>query len=182
MSKFNLNRENTILLVIDIQDRLVPVMEYKDQVIQNTKVLLEGARQMNIPVIVTEQYPKGLGNTVEDINKDLGDAQVFSKNSFTAYIDEVKSALKDIGRKKIIIVGMETHICVYQTTRDLISDGYDVHIVRDAMASRTKENFLSGLDLMENMGAVISNTETIVFDLLKKAGTPEFKIMSKLIK
>ncbi len=182
MSKFDLNRENAILLVIDIQDRLVPVMEYKDQVIQNTKVLLEGARQMDIPVIVTEQYPKGLGNTVEDIRKDLGDAQVFSKNSFTAYIDEVKSALKDIGRKKIIIVGMETHICVYQTTRDLIVDGYDVHIVRDAMASRTKENFLNGLDLMKNIGAVISNTETIVFDLLKKAGTPEFKIMSKLIK
>lgn len=182
MSKFDLNRENAILLVIDIQDRLVPVMKNKDQVIQNTKVLLEGARQMDIPVIVTEQYPKGLGNTVEDIKKDLGDAQVFSKNSFTAYIDEVKSALKDIGRKKIIIVGMETHICVYQTTRDLISDGYDVHIVRDAMASRTKENFLNGLDLMKNIGAVISNTETIVFDLLKKAGTPEFKIMSKLIK
>ncbi|MEW8973799.1 MAG: hydrolase [Tissierellaceae bacterium] len=182
MSKFNLNREDVVLLVIDIQERLVPVMKYKDQVIYNTQILLEEAKLMNIPIIVTEQYPKGLGGTVEELRKSLEHAEIFPKNSFTAYIDEVKSALESTGRKKVIIVGMETHICVYQTTRDLIDAGYTVHIVRDAVASRTKENFLNGLNLMKSMGAIINNTETIVFDLLKKAGTPEFKTMSKLIK
>lgn len=182
MNKYILNRDDAVLFIIDIQERLVPAMKYGEQVINNNKILLEGAKEMNIPVIVTEQYPKGLGSTVGEIKDLLGEGQVFAKNSFTAYIDEVKEALKSLGRKKIIITGMETHICVYQTTRDLIEAGYEVHIVKDAVASRTKENYLNGLDLMKEMGAVINNTETVVFDLLKVSGTPEFKKMSKLIK
>ncbi|HLS54260.1 MAG TPA: hydrolase [Tissierellaceae bacterium] len=182
MEKFTLDREKTVLLVIDIQERLVPVMKYKDQVIDNTKILLHAAREMDFPVVVTEQYPKGLGSTVSEIKEDLQDAKIFAKNSFTAYIDEVKESLEDIGRKKIIITGMETHICVFQTTRDLIKAGYEVHIVKDAITSRSKENYLNGLELMKEMGAVITNTETVVFDLLKVAGTDEFRNMSKLIK
>ena len=85
-------------------------------------------------------------------------------------------------KKKVVITGMETHVCVFQTVRDLISDGYQVFLVKDALASRTKSNFLNGLDLMKSMGAVITNTETAVFDLLKASGTPEFKLMSKMIK
>nr|NLJ02104.1 isochorismatase family protein [Bacillota bacterium] len=107
---------------------------------------------------------------------------IFAKNSFTAYTDEVKTALKELGRKKVLVVGMETHVCVFQTVRDLISDDYQVFVVKDAVASRTKVNFLNGLDLMQALGAVITNTETAVFDLLKVSGTPEFKVMSKLIK
>lgn len=183
MKKFTLKRDEAVLFIIDIQEKLAPVMKYEKEVIDNNKILLKGAEEMGIPVIVTEQYPKGLGNTVDVIKDLLGDeAKVFAKTSFTAYIDEVKSALKELGRKQVIITGMETHVCVYQTTRDLIEDGYDVHIVRDAVASRTKENYLNGLDLMKEMGAVINNTETVVFDLLKVSGTPEFKVMSKLIK
>src|SRR5690625_5837457 len=90
MEKFTLDREKTVLLVIDIQERLVPVMKYKDQVIGNTKILLHTAREMDFPVVVTEQYPKGLGSTVSEIKEDLQDAKIFAKNSFTAYIDEVK--------------------------------------------------------------------------------------------
>ena len=182
MDRFNLNREDAVLFVIDIQERLVPVMKYKDQVIHNTRILLQGAKEMNIPVVVTEQYPKGLGKTVNEISEFLEEERVFPKNSFTAYIDEVKEVLEVTDRKKIIIVGMETHVCVYQTTRELIDAGYTVYIVKDAVASRTKENFLNGLDLMKSMGAIITNTETVVFDLLKVSGTPEFKTMSKLIK
>ncbi len=182
MDRFNLNREDAVLFVIDIQERLVPVMKYKDQVIHNTRILLQGAKEMNIPVVATEQYPKGLGKTVNEISEFLEEERVFSKNSFTAYIDEVKEVLEVTDRKKIIIVGMETHVCVYQTTRELIDAGYTVYIVKDAVASRTKENFLNGLDLMKSMGAIITNTETVVFDLLKVSGTPEFKTMSKLIK
>jgi len=182
MDKFTLTREDTVLLVIDIQERLAPVMKYKDQVINNNKILLAAAKEMKFPVIATEQYPKGLGRTVAELLELIDDKQIYSKNSFTAYTDEVKEALKFLDKKKVVITGMETHVCVFQTVRDLISDGYQVFLVKDALASRTKSNFLNGLDLMKSMGAVITNTETAVFDLLKASGTPEFKLMSKMIK
>lgn len=182
MDKFYLNREDTVLMIIDIQEKLVPVMKYRDQVIKNSRILISGAKEMNFPILVTEQYPKGLGRTVPEILELIDEESIFEKNSFTAYTDEVKEALKLLGRKKVLVTGMETHICVFQTVRDLINDGYEVFLVKDAVASRTKSNFLNGLDLMKSLGSVITNTETAVFDLLKVSGTPEFKFMSKLIK
>lgn len=182
MEKYVLNRDDVCLLVIDIQERLLPAMLDQDRVIKNSKILLQGAKELGIPVVVTEQYPKGLGATVEDLKALLGDAKVFSKNSFTAYTKEVKEELEGLNKKRIIILGMETHVCVYQTTRDLIKAGYYVHLAGDGVSSRTKENYLNGLDLMKELGAVINNTETIIFDLLEISGTPEFKVMSKLIK
>ncbi|MCK9526647.1 MAG: isochorismatase family protein [Limnochordia bacterium] len=182
MEEFTLDRENTVLLEIDIQDKLVPVMKYKDQVIRNAKILITAAREMNVPVIATEQYPKGLGRTVLELLSLMDEENIFSKNSFTAYTDQVKAALQKRAKKKVVVTGMETHVCVFQTVRDLINDGYQVFVVKDAIASRTKSNYLNGLDLMQAMGAVITNTETVVFDLLKVSGTPEFKMMSKLIK
>jgi nicotinamidase-related amidase len=182
MDKFVLNSEDASLLIIDIQGKLVKPMKYGEQVIKNTNILLSAAEEMNMPVIVTEQYPKGLGNTVPELDKRLENARKFEKVEFTAYIDEVKKVLQDTGRKKVIISGMETHICVFQTARDLLNDGYQVFVVSDGVCSRSKENYLNGLSLMENMGALITNTETVIFDLLKKAGTKEFKALSKLIK
>ena len=182
MDKFTLNREDTVLLVIDIQEKLVPVMKYKDQVINNNKILISAAKEMKFPVIATEQYPKGLGQTVPELFELIDNENIFAKNSFTAYTDEVKETLMALGKKKVLITGMETHICVFQTTRDLINDGYQVYIVKDAVASRTKNNFINGIELIQSLGAVITNTETAVFDLLKISGTPEFKTMSKLIK
>ncbi len=182
MDKFTLNREDTVLLVIDIQEKLVPVMKYKDQVINNNKILISAAKEMKFPVIATEQYPKGLGQTVPELFELIDNENIFAKNSFTAYTDEVKETLMALGKKKVLITGMETHICVFQTTRDLINDGYQVYLVKDAVASRTKNNFINGIELIQSLGAVITNTETAVFDLLKISGTPEFKTMSKLIK
>lgn len=182
MEKYIANRDEMVVMIIDIQERLVPVMKYKDDVINNTKILIQGAKEMGMPIIYTEQYPKGLGHTVEELQELLEEAQRFEKNSFTAYIEEVISELENTGRKKVIITGMETHVCVFQTVRDLLYNGYEVFVISDAVASRTKGNYLNGLELMRSMGAVITNTETVVFDLLKRAGTPEFKIMSKLIK
>lgn len=182
MDRFTLKRENAVLFIIDIQERLVPVMKYKNQLINNTNILIRAAKEMDFPIITTEQYPKGLGRTVPELLDQLDGDMIFAKNSFTAYTEEVKEALKKLGKKKVIIVGMETHICVFQTARDLIQDGYQVFLVKDACASRTKENFLNGLDLIKSLGGVITNTETVVFDLLKVSGTPEFKILSKMIK
>ncbi|MGI6626486.1 MAG: hydrolase [Limnochordia bacterium] len=182
MEKFTLYREDLVLLIIDIQEKLVPVIKYRSQVIRNATVLITAAQEMGFPVMVTEQYPQGLGRTVPELLGLIEEGNIFSKNSFTAYTDQVKSALHGLGRKTILLCGMETHVCVFQTVRDLLQDGYQVHVAKDAVASRTKDNYTNGIDLMQSLGAVITNTETAVFDLLKVSGTPEFKLISKLIK
>lgn len=182
MDKFSLHREDALLLIIDIQEKLAPVIKDKEVVIKNTNILIETAKILDIPVVVTEQYPKGLGPTVEEIRENLENAQVFEKLLFSACTDEVMETIEAHGKKKIIITGMETHVCVFQTTRDLLNAGYEVFLVADGVSSRTEGNYRNGLELMRDMGAVITNTETVLFDLMKKAGTPEFKILSKLIK
>ncbi|MCY6485043.1 hydrolase [Clostridium aestuarii] len=182
MNKFTLFKEDSLLLIIDIQEKLVSAMKDGNQVIKNTNILISAAKEMNLPIFFTEQYPKGLGGTSPEINDHLENAIKFEKNSFSACSDNFIFNLKETGKKKIILTGTETHICVFQTARDLISLGYEVFVVSDGVISRTKENYMNGLDLMKNMGAIITNTETVLFDLLKKSGTPEFKLLSKLIK
>lgn len=182
MNQFTLDKNDTTLMVIDIQERLVPAMDMADQVTHNTNILISAAKEFNMPIVTTEQYPRGLGPTVPALKDHIDPQYLFEKVSFTAYTEEVKLALKGLKRNKIIITGMETHICVFQTIRDLIANGYEVFIVSDAVCSRTVNNYKNGLNLAEKMGAVVTNTETVLFDLLKKAGTPEFKSISKLIK
>lgn len=182
MDKFTLRKEDSLLLIIDIQERLAPAMKYQEKVIKNTNVLISTANKMDIPIFVTEQYPKGLGPTVSEIKDGLENAEKFEKILFSASTDEFIDALDKKDRKNIIIVGMETHVCVYQTVRDLLNMGYHVFVAGDGVSSRFEENYRNGLDLMDKMGAVITNTESILFDLLKKAGTSEFKTLSKLIK
>jgi len=183
VDKFTLNSEDTVLMIIDIQERLVPVMKFGKKVIENTNILIAIAKELRIPIIVTEQYPKGLGVTVSDLKCNLEEGYVpYEKISFTAYTDEVAAKLDSLKRKKIIVTGMETHVCVFQTVRDLLANGYQVFVVQDAVCSREKENYKNGIFLMSNMGAIITNTETVFFDLMKKAGTPQFKKLSKLIK
>ncbi|MGI5997759.1 MAG: hydrolase [Lutispora sp.] len=182
VDKYYLNKEEAILLIIDIQEKLAPAINQGDSVIKNTNVLVAAAKNMDIPIIVTEQYPKGLGPTVPEIEENLEGVEKFDKITFTACTEGVIESLNKTGRKKVIITGMETHICVFQTTRDLLNQGYDVFIAADGVSSRTEENKSNGLELMRDMGAVISNTETILYDLLKVSGTPQFKALSKLIK
>ncbi len=182
MEKFILNRDDTAIMMVDIQERLVPAMNGKERVIHNAKILIQCANKMDIPIIYTEQYPKGLGHTIEELSQLLEDEKRVEKIHFSALTQEVKNELEKMNRKKIIIIGMETHVCVFQTVRELLAYGYGVFVVNDAVASRTEENYQNGLNIMETMGAVITNTEMVVFDLLKKAGTVEFKFMSKLIK
>jgi len=182
MNKYYLNKEEAVLVIIDIQEKLVPVMSQGEKVIKNTNVLISTAHNMEIPIIVTEQYPKGLGNTVPQLDVNLEGAMKFDKNTFSGCIEGVLDYLNKTGRKKVIITGMETHVCVFQSVRDLLKQGYYVFVAADAVCSRADENYNNALSLMREMGAVISNTETILFDLLKEAGTPQFKILSKLIK
>lgn len=180
MSKYCINKENAVLVIIDVQERLMNAMPDRDKVYKNIQILIDAAKQLGIPVIVTEQYPRGLGATVAPIKEHLEDYQYVEKVSFSAG-EALLSMLSD-EHKTFIITGTETHVCVFQTVRDLVEAGYNVHLVKDAICSRFEINNQSGLDLMRDLGAVITNTETVVFDLLKLAGTSDFKAISPLIK
>jgi nicotinamidase-related amidase len=182
MNRFLLNPQDTVLLIIDLQDRLMNAMPDREKVIKNTGLLIAAAQQMGMPVIITEQYPRGLGNTVAEIKNQLGEHGLVEKVSFSACLPELQQMLQAKGRKTVVVAGTETHVCVFQTVRDLTIQGYNVHVVRDAVCSRFVENYANGLELMKDAGAVISNTETVIFDLLKMAGTPAFKVLSPLIK
>lgn len=182
MANYKLDANDTVLVIIDLQEKLMRVMKDKDEVYKNTNLLIEVAKQFSMPIVVTEQYPKGLGPTAEELTSNLPDHVYVDKVSFSACTEKLTSELQRLGRKNIIITGSETHICVFQTVRDLISLGYHVQVAKDAVCSRTDVNYNSGLELMKDVGAVISNTETILFDLLKVSGTPEFKAISPLLK
>jgi nicotinamidase-related amidase len=182
-SKYFIERESAVLLIIDIQTRLVPAIADHEQIVHQSSVLLQTANLMELPVLATEQYPRGLGSTVEEIKQDLPEKVVVSeKISFDACTDEIRQALLASGRKQVIICGMETHVCVYQTVRRLLADGYEVFVAADAVGSRTVANKENALAMFRQMGAVVSNTETLIFDLLQVAGTPLFKQVSALIK
>lgn len=178
------------LLVIDIQERLAAVMPEKivERCVKHTGILLAAAQRLGLPVVVSEQYPKGLGPTVPALAEALaqlpaGQLHRFDKLTFSACAaPELAARLPSLGRDQWILAGMETHICVLQTARDLLRRGAAVHVAVDAVASRTKLNFLVGLEQLRAMGAVPSCTETLVFDLLGRASGDDFKALSRLIK
>ncbi len=183
MEKFFLNVDDTALLIIDVQERLAPVMKAKDVVVNNCLHLVELSRMLDIPILVTEQYPKGLGRTVEKIRNALPVYRPVEKMTFSccdepSFLDSIKGA----NRKRLLLTGMETHICVLQTCIGLLQNGFKVHVVSDAMCSRAEDNRKTALEFMRDAGAVITCTETVLFQLLKLAGTEEFKAISKRIK
>lgn len=182
MSKFRLEQNDAVLVIIDLQEKLMKAMADREKVYKNTNLLLAAAYQLHIPVIVTEQYPRGLGATVSEIKDNLQDYTYIEKVTFSACGETLLKSLKKLGRHTIIITGSETHVCVFQTVRDLVALDYQVHAVKDAICSRFDVNYQNGLELMKDLGAVVTNAETVVFDLLQVAGTPDFKAISPLIK
>jgi len=183
MEKFLLSRDNSILVIVDIQEKLVAAMKNGDKVIENCLHLIEAAKLLQIPVILTEQYPKGLGLTVDKIKDAISTYEPIEKITFdcTGAQDFIKK-LKALNKTHIILTGMEAHVCVLQTCLSLLKNGYSVHLVSDAVCSRKEEDFLTGREMMRDAGAVITCTEIVLFQLLEKAGTPEFKAISKRIK
>lgn len=192
-------RARAALLVVDLQERLLAAMPapVAAQVVRNTNVLVAAAGRMGIPIVVSQQYPKGLGQTVPDLIAGLTEAEEvhgtpvyrFDKVEFSAAACAEFRALPPaeldgplMRREQWIVCGMETHVCVYQTVRDLVGPACAVHVVADAVASRTKANWRLGLELCRDTGARVTSTEVVVFDLLQQAGTPEFKDLSKRIK
>ncbi|MBI4848959.1 MAG: hydrolase [Nitrospirae bacterium] len=183
MDKFILDRNNSILVIVDIQDKLAVVMKHKQRVTDNCLHLIEAAKLLNIPILVTEQYPKGLGQTVKEIKEAVPHYEPLEKVTFDCCRgDGFLEKIASLRKTHIILTGMETHVCVLQTCLGLLEKGYFVHLVSDAACSRKKDDFLSGRELMRDAGAVITCTETVLFQLLEKAGTPEFVTIVKRIK
>ena len=178
---------NTALLVVDIQQRLAAAMppDWLAELEKNAAILLEAAAALGVPVVVSEQYPKGLGPTVPSIAAKLASRGIvpMAKMCFDACSElAISRALTETGARNVVVLGMETHVCVFQTARELVKRGYATYVVADAVASRTEENRRLGLSLCERAGAVVTATETVAFDLLERAGTPEFKAVSKLVR
>ena len=183
MKNFLIDKDNTALLIVDMQERLIPVMTDGGRIISNCLNLIELAKLYAMPIMLTEQYPKGLGITVPEIRNALDAYQPFEKKSFSCCAgSDFTTALQKLGRKNILLTGMEAHVCVLQTCLDLISGGFNTHLVRDAVCSRSAANFDTGVEMMRDAGAVITCTETALFQLLKAAGTDEFRAISKRIK
>lgn len=182
--KFDLFSDDCLLFIIDEQEKLVPALLEGERMVEKTTLLLHACRELEIPVFKTEQYPKGLGRTVPAVAELCQALQSsdYEKVDFNAISNEIRSKLRVSGRQRILVTGGETHICVLQTVRALLKQGYFVFVVADAVASRRALDHQVGLEQMREMGAVITSTEAVIFDLLKQAGTPAFKILSKLIK
>lgn len=182
---FFLERDKAVLVVIDVQEKLCAAMDdaVLKQLVKNVGILLDCAVELAIPVLVTEQYVKGLGATLEELKAKTAAASYFEKMSFSCCgISEFVDALKLTGRTQVVIAGMETHVCVLQTVIELREAGFEVHIVKDAVMSRNRQNWKTAVQSMVLAGAVPTCTESVVFQLLKVAGTDEFKKLSKLVR
>jgi isochorismate hydrolase len=180
-----MNKEEAVLVAIDFQETQIRIMppEVGKNLIRNIRILIAFARQLKIPILATEQYPKGLGRTVSEVKEELGPITPIEKVSFSCCgVTPFNERLEELKRNQIILTGMEAHVCVLQTAADLLRKDFVVHVVADAVGSRKKLDWKVGLKWMEKKGAMISTTEIIAFQLLKEAGTEGFKQLSKLLK
>ena len=179
-----LDREEAFLLMIDVQERLAAAMPAAERAAfeKNVEVLLKTAVRLKLPVIASEQYPQGLGHTLPRLRALLPEAPLEKVEFSCGNSKAVARRILLTGRRQAIVAGMETHVCVFQTVRDLLSGEFAVFVPQDAVLSRTEANRAVGLRLCEKAGATVTSTETVLFDLLGKAGTPEFKELAPLIK
>ncbi len=180
-----LSAPTSVLLVIDPQTKLMPAIFEADRVINHCVLLLRLSQILSIPAILTTQYSKGLGPLVSEVACAAPGITPFEKSSFGCFGDEnFLGHLRQVapGRDTLLVAGVESHVCVTQTVLGALNAGYRVHVARDATSSRTRENWEAGLHRMDRAGAVISSTEMMIYELLGKSGTPEFKAILPLLK
>lgn len=182
--QFKLEAGKAVLVVIDIQQRLVPAMprEVYLRLLDTVGMLVKGAGLLDIPVVTTEQYPQGIGHTVPELAAAC-QGILLEKVSFGCCGEpNFLAAMKDTGRSQVIVTGMEAHVCVYQTVLGLLEDGYNVHLIRDAICSRNKTDYLTAVANAAQAGAVVTTAETVLFQMLQASTHEQFKAVSKLIK
>ncbi len=181
--KFILNPKNSILLVIDIQEKFLPHIKDNAELKKKTSILIQAAKRLGIPMLITEQYPKGLGETALLLQEKSGYQKPVVKDTFSCCGEQrFLSVLNDYKRTHIVVTGIEAHVCVFQTVIDLLDKKYSVHVVSDCVGSRHKKNKQMAISTMRQAGAIISPMETVIFQWLKRSGTPEFKEIQPLIK
>jgi nicotinamidase-related amidase len=176
--------EKILLAVIDVQERMMPVIDQSDLVVTNIRKMVQGCLALGIPMLVTEQYSKGLGSTVAPVAEALGEwYRPIEKSSFSAVTSmRFMQQLETTGAKRVLLCGVETHICVFQTARDLREVGWDVEIVSDAVGSRLDSNHRMALDRMARHGVEMTSVEMALFSIMKTAESPEFKTVSAIVK
>lgn len=176
--------QKSVLLIVDIQEKFLPILYEAERVVRNARILVQVARKLDIPIVVTEQYPKGLGPTIGPLLEVLSpDQAVMEKISFGSLGDlSTKVHLATLDRSQVIVCGLEAHICVNQTVHQLLAEGYDAHLVQDAISSRTQANYEIGLAKMIQSGAIPSSVEMVLFELMQTASHPFFKELQSLVK
>ena len=181
-----LDRERTALVVIDVQERLFPAMDadHREEVMRNIKVLTATARRLHLETLVTEQYPKGLGHTLQEVKDALpAGVQPVEKVAFSCLgADAFRSRLAATGARQLLLAGIEAHVCVLMSALDLLAEGFAVHIVADAVTSRTQANWRLAMAQLRQAGAVVTTTETVLFQLLRQADTDDFRELARLIR
>ncbi len=181
--EFDATREDCLLLIIDIQQAMLKVIETWGEVVRKVNQLTQAAEALGVPILMTEQYSKGLGRTIPEVLDKIVSPKVFDKEHFSACLEPAFLSLIDsYHRKKIVVVGMETHVCVLQTGMDLIKEGYQLQLVADGVASRTAQNRDIAIDLFREAGAVITSAEIVIFQWAKRANTREFRSILPIVK
>lgn len=175
--------ENTIALCVDYQEKLVPAMSSSQELLHHSSILLKGLRVLDVPVLITQQYTKGLGETVPEILEAAGDCPIFDKLTFSCYQNEaIRDAIRASGRTTVLIFGIEAHVCALQTVIDLLEDGYHVVFVEDCVDSRNPSDKTVALKRAAKEGAILTTCEAILFELTQIAGNDRFKQISRLVK
>lgn len=178
-----LSKDDTLLVIVDIQTKLLNVMFEKERLVSSCRKLIQACRLLEVPMLITEQYPKGMGPTDPRILELLVDEPAIEKLTFSCCgVHDFDQKIKNFGKKQMLVAGIEAHVCVLQTVHDLLRKGYFVHVPYDATNSRKEADYKNALDRMRHAGAVVGSVESAIFELLEKAGTPVFKKVSRLIK
>ncbi|HVF85746.1 MAG TPA: hydrolase [Abditibacteriaceae bacterium] len=177
-----LRRDDAVLLVVDVQEKLVPAMFEAERVVRGTSLLARAAKLLDIPVVVTEQNPNRLGATVEPVVQVLGSYAPVSKMRFSACVEETTTQLRATNRKSVILCGLEAHVCVLQSALDLVESDFTVFLPQDAVSSRYESDKRAGLERMKSAGAIPASVEMLIYELLGEAGTDEFRALLPFIK
>lgn len=178
-----MNASRAALLVVDMQERLVPAMADAGRLVRNAEVVARAAARLNVPVVASEQYPKGLGPTIPGLGNLLPGDTVLAKAEFSVMANAaLRGRVASLGRRQVVVVGIEAHVCVMQTSLDLRTGGYETYVVADATSSRAEENRRAALARMATAGIHVVTTEMVVFEWLGRAGTDAFRELSALIR
>lgn len=178
-----ISRTDAVLVIVDIQGNLAQAMFDKEILFANAVKIIKGFKALNLPVVLTEQIPQKLGKTLPQIADEVEGFDPIVKESFSCWDEnKFKERLNTTGRRHVILIGIECHVCVYQTALDLIANGYTVHLVADVVSSRTPENRQIGIDAMKSAGAHITSTEMVLFEILRTAADPKAKDFFKIVK